>query len=156
MIKEGDISGVIDGNAISYSTAKFEQDGPFIGITYVWPFASEGWSNGALSVDLGIAMLRGDLSTKQSQETTITAIFEGFEQMQTGIEDSRSDVSGGALGLNFGMAWIGAITDRLNYSAGLDGYQYNYEGDSSDADFRDSVLRFSVGVSYAIDAGLLR
>ncbi|MGI9292452.1 MAG: hypothetical protein ACR2PS_00590 [Pseudomonadales bacterium] len=123
--------------------AELEQDGFFLGATYVWPFESEGWLNGAISIDLGVAFLDGDLTEDEVTRT------EGDT-----LDPQSQSLSGGgdAVGLNLGIAWSGPITERLNYSISVDGYQYDYDADSDSSDFRDTLFRFFVGVSDAIDA----
>lgn len=137
-------------DVVTSVNSEFEQDGFFVGATYVWPFETDGWLNGALSFDLGVAFLDGDFSTKGARTATVAIIDE------TETIDINSSASGSAVGLNLGIAWTGPIFDRLNYSVGVDGYQYDYDGDGDSADFEDTLVRFSVGISYAVDANLFR
>lgn len=148
------LSGVAAGDPNSFSittdvtgsaSSELEQDGFFLGATYVIPYESDGWLNGALSFDLGVAFLNGDLSF--SDRATVSSDDIDFSETNT----SSQDTSGDAVGINLGVAWSGPLTDRLNYSVGVDGYQYDYEGDSGSADFEDTLVRFSIGISYAID-----
>lgn len=138
--------GTLVTDVTGSSSSEFEQDGLFFGATYVLPFESEGWLNGALSFDLGVAFLSGDLAIKE--QTTVSS--EDLDISEASV--SSQNAKGDAVGINLGVAWSGPLTDKLSYAVGVDGYQYDYEGDSGSSDFQDTLLRFSVGVSYAIDA----
>lgn len=131
-----------DSTGILVRDADLEQDGFFLGATYVWPYESQGWLNGSLSIDLGVAFLDGDISSKDN------VLFDFSDERAV----SGDTGSGEAVGLNLGVTWSGPLTERLNYSVGVDGYQYSYEADGDGGDFEDTLFRFSVGVSYAIDA----
>ncbi len=136
------------------SSIELEQSGFFIGATYVLPFESDGWFNGALSFDLGLAFLDGDQSVKDRTVRTVTETnlnSSGDVTPETGTQNT----SGDAVGINVGFAWSGPLTERLSYSVGVDGYQYDYESDGV-VDFQDTVIRFSAGVSYAIDSNGFR
>lgn len=141
---------VVEAETVTDVSSDFDQDGFFLGATYIWPYESDGWLNGALSVDVGVAFLDGDFSTSGDRVVSLVG-FEGTETVDLG-----SKASGSAVGLNLGIAWSGPVTGRLSYTVGVDGYQYDYDGEGNSADFEDTLLRFSLGVSYALDAQGIR
>ncbi len=135
---------------------ELEQDGFFVGATFVLPFESNGWLNGALSFDLGLAFLNGEQSvTDGTVRTVITSSFDADSTTDEVTSAGTQNTSGDAVGVNVGLAWTGPLTERLSYSIGVDGYQYDYESDDV-VDFQDTVIRFSAGVSYAIDSNGFR
>ncbi len=119
---------------------EFEQKGLFVGATYVWPFETDSWFNGALSIDLGVAFLDGDQRIKNTETVTING--------STNVYDF--DYAGEAIGLNLGLAWAGPLTERLSYAFGVDGYDYSYEGTGESSDFTDRMFRYSLSIAYAI------
>ncbi len=134
------------------SSIELEQSGFFIGATYVLPFESDGWFNGALSFDLGLAFLDGDQSVEDLTMRTVTeTTLDSPSSDAVTLGAGTQNTSGDAVGINVGIAWSGPLTERLSYSVGVDGYQYDYESDGV-VDFQDTVIRVSAGVSYAIDS----
>ncbi len=125
--------------------ADFEQSGYFFGSTYAWPVNSDGWLNGVLSIDLGIAFLDGDLE----QNTTFMEIGEP-DTASSASPGSLENLEGDSVGLNLGVAWNGPLTDRLAYSLSVDGYDYDYDGKGISQDFTDTLFRYSLAISYAL------
>lgn len=119
---------------------QLKQDGFFLSTAYVWPFQSEGWLNGALSIDWGVAFLDGEaneLRTLVREEETVDGVASPFNS------------AGDAIGLNIGITWSGPLTDRLGYSLGMDYYDYSYDSDGA-ANFSDTLFRLALGLSYVI------
>lgn len=112
----------------------YEQDGPFVGGAFQLPL-EQGFLSGALSVNLGIAFIDG----------------EGEQDVEGGFSN---DFGGDTVGLTAGFSWKGLITDKLRYTIGVDGYRYEFDADNSSedfqgADFSETILRGTVGLSYA-------
>jgi hypothetical protein len=111
----------------------YEQEGPFVGGTFQVP-VEQGFLVGAMSANLGIAFVDGEV--KQDVRGGPSASFEGD-----------------TVGLTVGFSWKGLITDNLRYTVGIDGYRYEFDADESEdfqgADFSETIIRGTVGLSYA-------
>ncbi|MFZ0258290.1 MAG: hypothetical protein WAN46_22260 [Gammaproteobacteria bacterium] len=115
----------------------YEQDGPFIGGSYQVPVNQGKYLDGSIGLNLGIAFVDGKI--KQ------TLNGEGLE-----------DITGDTVGVTLGLAWKGRITNRWSYLIGVDGYRFEFEadqtvsdpGDIQGADFSETVVRGTFGLSY--------
>lgn len=123
--------GVITGVQAFSDTLDYQQDGPFVGGKYSWRISDAG----SLAFNLGIAFVNGDL-----KET-----IEG---------QKPSKVSGDTVGTTLGLSWTAPlpVLEGLNYTVGVDGYQYRFKGNDTEtvdvADFSETIVRASAGVSY--------
>lgn len=110
---------------------EYEQSGPFLGAAYQWSINKGGFLNGALTLNLGMAFIEGQV-----------------EQTVNGKRDLN--IKGDTVGLTTGVSWKSSITDRLKYSLSINGYQYEFDthNSSKGADFSETVIRTSVGLSY--------
>lgn len=114
-------------------TVDYVQDGPFVGGNFQIPI-EQGFLVGALAVNLGLAFMEGEGEQQIAGDGTFT--FEGD-----------------TVGLTAGLAWRGSITDQLGYTLGVDGYRYDFDADNTEegfeaADFSETVIRGTVGLSY--------
>jgi hypothetical protein len=111
-------------------TLDYEQDGPFLGGSYSWRYGDTG----SLRLNLGIAFVSGDL--------------------QASPQAGTGRVEGDTVGTTLGLAWTAPlpVLESLNYTVGVDGYQFSFEGDDTEgidvADFSETIVRASAGVSY--------
>lgn len=133
----------LDGNSVT-SLGKgnlkldLDQKGPFIGAAYGWNIMDKG----ILSVNAALGFFDG----KVKQQTQIN--FPNNPE-QENIINGSFEYSGDVVGLALGVSWRGNITDNLIYSLALSGYNYNYDSNNPrGANFSESVLNFSAGLSY--------
>jgi hypothetical protein len=112
-------------------TLDYEQDGPFVGSSYGWRIGEAG----TLAFNLAIAFVDGDV-----QQDTGPGTVLGF--------------SGNTVGTTLGLSWSAPlpVLESFKYNIGIDGYQYNFEGEDTEqldvADFQETIVRGSAGVSY--------
>lgn len=117
---------------------ELEYDGPFIGGTYVFHFPD---LKAGLSLNAAVAWLDGTVTDKTRQVSPVA----------TGT--TKTSYDGDSLGLTLGVAWQGKTSVQgLGYSLGISGYQYNFDADSKQGeyrpDFTETNLIFKGGVSY--------
>lgn len=121
------------------SNLDYEQDGPFIGGNYGWRIRETG----TLALNLGVAFVDGEIKT-------------------TSPGGDTPKITGDTVGLTVGLSWTAPlpILENFNYTVGVDGYNYDFEADEVDAtddaafqgaDFSETVIRATAGVSYAFD-----
>jgi hypothetical protein len=127
----------------STSTLDYVQNGPFIGGTYGWRIQRGGWLDGVLALNLGVAFINGEIDQGTAAQK----------------------IKGDTIGLTLGFGWTGRLLEGpglfpngLNYTLAIDGYQYNFDADEKSkpgeiqgADFSETVLRFSAGISVPFD-----
>lgn len=135
---EFDSSGVSENLATNFSLnytdqLTYEFTGPYLGANHTWQVAASESITGVLSAKVSATLVDGEVTEKFT-----------FESLET----ERSLRKGETLGLNFGVTWSAVLSDRLNYSLSVDTYQYAFNADrANDADFGESVTRYSVGLS---------
>ncbi len=113
------------------STLDYEQDGPFVGGKYGWRIGDIG----TIALHLGVAFLEGEIGQE----------VEG---------EPAGDFAGDTVGTTAGLSWTAPlpVLENLNYSIGVDGYQFNYDADSElNPDFSETVVRGTAGITYAFD-----
>lgn len=134
---------------------EFEHDGPFVGGAYGW--AINKWVlDGMLTFNLAVAFLEGEV-TEHVTNTTLT--FEG--QQPQPLSDIQSVLEGDTVGLRLGLSWRGITPiDGLSYLVGVNGYQYDFDGDkvrlsnetvdrNVDVSFDETVINFQAGLAYS-------
>jgi hypothetical protein len=102
-----------------------------VGSSYGWRIGEAG----TLAFNLAIAFVDGDV-----QQDTGPGTVLGF--------------SGNTVGTTLGLSWSAPlpVLESFKYNIGIDGYQYNFEGEDTEqldvADFQETIVRGSAGVSY--------
>ena len=132
----------------------FKQDGYFLGSTYALPVGERS----VVTFNLALAALDGKYDSRRSMvlkgvdsEGNILNGSDG-KPLERNIDEGTVH-SGDTMGLSFGASWKGRIGERIGYSFGADGYNYDFDNKSSEnrfyqADLSEKVLRVSGGISY--------
>ena len=109
-----------------------ELDGPFVGGTYSYQIGDTG----SIGLNLAITTVEGEFG----QTTRVSGFPEPIVQTSTGD----------AVATSIGMSWTAPlrILQNFNYVIGVDGYQYNFEGDEPAPGFSETLVRATAGVSY--------
>jgi hypothetical protein len=141
---------------VSQSTfsPSFKQDGYFLGSTYALPVGKRS----VVTFNLALAALDGKYDSRRSEkvkgvDSEGNVLTDSDGKPIEGFEDVGAFHNGDTLGLNLGASWKGRIGERIGYSLGANGYNYDFENKSSEegqsqADLSENVLRFSAGLSY--------
>jgi len=123
----------------------FKQDGYFIGGVYalnVGDFA-------VISLNAAVAFLDGKYDSRGSIDTDISANANGQQFADKQSINIGTNYDGDTVGLSLGAAWKGRIGERAGYTLGVDGYSYDFDAKQEFvASLSESMLRFSVGLSY--------
>ena len=131
----------------------FKQDGYFLGSTYALPVGERS----GVTFNLALAALDGKYDSRRSEKIkgvdSEGNVLTDSDGPIEGFEDVGAFHNGDTLGLNLGASWKGRIGERIGYSLGANGYNYDFESKSSEegqsqADLSENVLRFSAGLSY--------
>jgi len=140
--QEGTSTNLDDSTTQSFTDdIDYSQEGFFLGGSYAWSVnsdATSNWLKGALSMNAGLAFVDGEIKEK-------------FRFAGSNTNTSKRE--GDTLGLVLGIAWNGYLGKMLDndlfYTAGLNGYQYDFEADNpeQDADFSEQVMQLTVGLS---------
>jgi hypothetical protein len=128
------------------------EDGPFVGATYGWPIGGVG----VLSANAAVAFLSGTGTT--SGRLTNLSIVNNPAALPLTADQLASvaastggpvQLGGDVIGLTLGLSWMGRITDRLGYSLGVNGYQYNFSSNKqAEPNFTERVINVSASLSY--------
>jgi len=123
----------------------FKQQGYFLGGVYAFPVSEQT----VITLSAALAFLDGEYNFS-SHSVGVSDNGEG-----TPSEHSFANVSeGDTKGLNLGVTWKGRLSERLDYTLGLNGYKYDFDfqnvdsGRTADPKLAESVTRLSTGLSY--------
>lgn len=139
----------------------FKQDGFFLGGVYAFSFGEQS----TLSLNLALAQLDGKFDSHSSGKKWFSWPdgHEGFKENGTRSLNFKGDTTG----LNIGVTWNRQMGDNLGFSLGINGYSYDFDGESRqtsysaatngsdveddlkvDRTLSETVLRISAGLSY--------
>jgi hypothetical protein len=147
----GQVIGATTGSFGGPTQVCLDYDGAFIGAKTAWHLAS-GPLDGLLTGHFGVAFLEGT----QTLTGTITIHrTDGTSgQLPTdvyGLRTNQSGFRGSSIGWVLGMGWRGATPYRdLTYSAGVNAYQYNFDGKTA-SDISEMAVRFDMGLAYSFE-----
>jgi len=139
--------------AQSTFSPSFKQNGFFLGGTYALPVGKRS----VVTFNLALAALDGKYDSRRTEKVkgvdSEGNVLTDSDGEIEGFEDVGAFHNGDTLGLNLGASWKGRIGERIGYSFGANGYNYDFENKSSEegqfqADLSENVLRFSAGLSY--------
>lgn len=147
-----------DGSSFNFTEdveLEFEHDGPFLGMNFLTDPISLGLLEGALSGNIAVAFLDGEIKQKETQRTVNR--IDGTAPLPAQLALSDEKFEGDTTGLSAGVTWRGTTpVDRLTYSIGVSGYQYDFKADAPDPtqprlDFSEAVVVFKAGIAYGLD-----
>jgi len=123
----------------------FKQQGYFLGGVYAFSVSEQT----AITLSAALAFLDGEYKFSSR------SVGESDNGGGTPPEDSFAKVSeGDTKGLTLGVTWKGRLSERFDYTLGLNGYKYDFDfqnvdsGRTADPKLAESVTRLSTGISY--------
>jgi hypothetical protein len=135
--------------------SSFDQDGFFFGSTYALPIKKHS----IIAFNIAFAVLDGKYDSRRrlklkgvNQEGEVLIDPDDGKPIEATV-DAGAVLDGDTLGLNLGVSWKGRIGEKVGYSLGVNGYNYDFdnkggEKESYQTDLSERVLRFSGGLSY--------
>lgn len=145
------LTGTFTGNL----KQELEYDGPFVGVNLTMQ-VKKGFLDGVLSGNFAIAFLDGKVGLKFrdvliTNQLGQTAPFDLQSAANTQGRGSFSNLEGDTVGISIGATWKGFTPlDGLTYTAGINGYRYEFESDQT-ASFNEIQVRFNLGLAYSFN-----
>jgi len=140
----------------------FKQDGFFLGGVYAFSFGEQS----TLSLNLALAQLDGKYDSRGNGGKAWFSWPDGHESFRQDTRPQSLNFKGDTTGLNIGVTWNRQMGDNLGFSLGVNGYSYDFDGESRQTSFSaaadgsdvkdievdrtlsETVLRISAGLSY--------
>ncbi len=118
----------------------FTQHGGFVGGGYAIPIG--GIFNSALVFNGAVTFLAGDVDNRIVARPL--------------VDNTSFDIDGDAIGFNGGVNWVAGIADNTKLVVGADASRYDFDADSGNPDFKETIARFRVELRYNFDTGIGR
>jgi len=147
IFRAGDPAPPIGGPFTGKLEQSFEYDGPFVGAAYSWKI-KQGFVDGALAFKFAAAFLDGSVDVNFRDIVIGNQPFDLQNLRESGGRSALSTLEGDSTGFSLGASWRGLTPiDGLTYSAGIIGYYYEFDIDTS-AEFNETQVRLDFGVAY--------